>query len=186
MADLVSVLVGAVSLVLWICVYIPFIAYHLLRMYNFRGDITLSKRYPAITVVTVSCIIVWILSFSLEVTRLFFDGPSILGTVYNVAAPVFSFSYSCSIWWRFWLSHFVIEFSVSTASQKWQQFIDQKAQHKNWYFLNKETYGDYTWTKKRFLAVTALLVVVFLTLSFWRWLNALRVMLEVTPWIFVL
>ena len=82
MADLFLIIIGALSLAIWFLLYIPFIAYHLLRVYNFRSDVTLSKRYPVITVITVICIILWFLSFALDIIRLFFDGPQQFGTIF--------------------------------------------------------------------------------------------------------
>lgn len=74
------------------------------------------------------------------------------------------FIYSCSILWRFWLSHFDIELSVAVSSREWQRFIDERAQFDNWYFRKQSTFGDYSWTKRRFLWGTVLIIVFFILL----------------------
>ena len=161
MADAGLVVIGVITLLIWLFGYIPFICFHLLRFYNFRFDITLSKRYPNITLITVASLIIWILMFVLEIIRLFFDGPAVFETIFDFVNIGIYFVFSCSILWRFWLSYYDIQFSIATSSREWQIYIDTDPQYDNWYFKNKKTYGDYTWTKMRFLIGTTILVVIF-------------------------
>ncbi len=162
MAGAVHLTIGVLTLLIWLLGYIPFISLHLLRFYNFRGDITLSKRYPTITLITVISLVLWIVIFILEIVRFFFGGATILEDIFDFLNIIFNFIFACTILWRCWLSYYDIRFCIATSSREWQQFIKYDAQFKNWYFQKRKTYGDYTWTKKRFAIGTTLLIILFI------------------------
>ena len=164
MASAALIAIGVITLLIWLFGFIPFICFHLLRFYNFRYDITLSKRYPKITLITISALLFNIIIFVLEVVRLFFDGPIILEEIFDFINIGANFVFACSILWRFWLSYYDIQFSISTSSREWQKFIDTDAQFDNWYFKNRKRYGDYTWTKKRFIIGTTALIIIYILL----------------------
>ena len=161
MADGGLVAIGVITLLIWMIGYVPFICFHTLRFYNFRYDITLSKRYPRITLITITAFLVYIIVLTLDVIRLFFDGPQAFENIFDIMNLGTYFVFSCSILWRFWLSYYDIQFSIATSEREWQKYVNTEAQYDNWYFKNRKSYGDYTWTKMRFLIGTTILIVLY-------------------------
>lgn len=114
---------------------------------HFLYDMTLSKRYWTITIMTVGTAMLWMLFFVLDVIRYFLDGPSSIENIYDTLTVILNFL-----------------FSISTSSREWQQFMDTNAQSANWYFQHRKTYGDYNWTKRRWAAGTAAFILLFILL----------------------
>jgi len=186
MAQTALVVVGVFTLLIWFFGYVPFLCFHLLRFRNFRLDVTLSKRYPQITVITVTALIAWLLSFLFEIVYHFFGGWPLLESIYDwISIPVY-FVFACSIVWRFWLSYYDIQFSISTSSREWQKFINTDAQFDNWYFRHRKRYGDYRWTKLRVMMATTLFIILFILISILPWLAPLRFVLAILPWLAIL
>eukprot|EP01083_Nonionella_stella_P059401 155404_1 len=185
MANAGHIVLGVFTLLVWLFGYLPYILFHLIRFYNFRRDMTLSKRHPDITLYSVCFIVLWILVLILEIVRFFFGAPKIIEEIFDFLNIVVYFLFSCSILWRFWLLYYGIQFSVSASSREWQKFIDTEAQNDNWYFKKKRTYGDYTWTRKRFFIATAILIIVFVLISIPNFLSLLRFAFVVCPWVLI-
>ena len=166
MADAGLIVLGVLTLLIWIFGFIPFVCFHLLRFFNFRFDITLSKRYPQITLITCISLIIWQLMYILEVIQYFFNGGDGFRIAFAWLEIPCNFIFSCSILWRFWLTYYDLQFAMSTSKREWQKFIDTDAQYDNWYFKNRKTYGDYIWTKKRFIIGTiGIIILYYLLLS---------------------
>eukprot|EP01084_Bolivina_argentea_P126250 223562_1 len=146
------------TVILFVGIYCPVIAFYAYKMHTNGKQIVMSKREPRLTISLSLLSILLILFLTVTMTVYFFDNKynDILNNICNLFVITI---YVCYIWivlWRLWCIYFEIIHSISVLKVSWQQFIQTNAGENNWY-LNGATE---TWANPSYLKRIMLLIII--------------------------
>eukprot|EP01084_Bolivina_argentea_P069561 126557_1 len=139
---MVTVITTDWELIIWI--FLITIAYaicilQLYSIYQFKTILYLliiQKRYPVLIIVEALAVIIWLL-----LTPLGFIFTSTIAIMMYIYPALYQFII-CTEVTRLWLVSYDLHYLNSSNNQQWKSQIDQNFADKDWYFRNRNKYGN--------------------------------------------
>ena len=147
----------------FVVIYLPCMCYGALKLWVYRHNVLIRKRYPMVTVVTVIGFLIH--SIGVCFSTLFYVNQfepysHYLTLTRYVGETIFA---TCLLL-RYWMLYYNIRWIDETKNQNWKQIIDPSFEDptisKQWFLSHKRTFGNWNFMKK----ISFILFVIHLSL----------------------
>lgn len=158
--------VAWIDLFISLCVYCPFLIYHLHQYLQQKSHIVYSMRYCQITTYQTVILIIklmnhsaWSLAYAYEVADYCSTTEFIFWLIDTYLNEFLLFSFI----WKFWLLGYNIKLQAAILGSEWKSIIDSEhhKQRKSFYVRYRGTLGNYQWTMWFFALMAIILTSAY-------------------------
>ena len=159
--DLLALIFGWSYVFVYVCVYSPFLIYHLFRFGSKQTHVIYRLRYSKITIFQAVIFIFKLFlgaTTGVACTYQLYQENSLTDNILDAAdAYISTFFLYCFVW-KFWLLRFNIMLHSALMNCEWKSVINSKGytQHKSFYVKHRRTLGRSKWTMLIFAAIALL------------------------------
>ena len=146
-------------------VYIPLVIYWSRNIWRERHSLIIRKRHCRVIMAIgiVSCLYYLIqrnIGFLIFSDILPSNVTLSLTFINCYTFPIFNYGLLYIIVYRYWLLYFKTKFAMAQSNNGWQQIIDPSNHLKNWWIVNKKTYGSGHYLRKYVISIWAIIVFI--------------------------
>ena len=133
------------------CLYFPLMFYGIWRLWQHRGNVLISKRYPSLTFCACFGLVLHCTALLFQVY--FTEGvllptSSYIAQLRFISVGIFYVSFLL----RFWMLFYNINWIMQTQNRNWKQIINSQYKDatisKQWFIANKKTFGNWYYMRK--------------------------------------
>eukprot|EP01084_Bolivina_argentea_P142686 250641_1 len=190
-ADVILIALTAISIVVFLAIYVPFLAYYAFKTKKYEHHTVMHKRNTRLTIFLSILSIFWIISFVFSICVYTFNDTNIGISISNFLIIAIYISFTYTLIWRLWFIYFSLIYNLSISQISWQQLISNKAGSNNWYIKEKtmSKWGNPQWVQKFMLYLIITNVLLYAAFHFINFISIInfiiRLFIIFTPWIFI-